>query len=62
MAGYPTLKTSKYPETISEALFTTTYTSTQARPQIVHLPTRMDIPREILENIQVFDGKPESIA
>ena len=57
----PVLKTTKDLETISEALCTSTYTMTQLPPCVIYQYATMDVPREIIENIPIFDGKPEEL-
>ena len=57
-AELPALKTPRDPETISEVSFASTYTAIQTLPRTIHQYTAMDVPREILENIPIFDGKP----
>ena len=64
-ANLPTLRTAKDPETGSEASYTSTYTSTDipSRPLRMHSlrHSNVNIPGEILENIPIFDGKPNEL-
>ena len=60
-ADYPALQTTRDPETTLEASFASTGTTPHATPWNTHPYTVMDVPREILENIPMFDGKPEEL-
>ena len=61
-ANYPALKMPKDPETSSEASYASMYGSTQATGTWnIHHYGGMDVPREILENILVFNGKPNEL-
>ena len=55
----PALKMIRDPETSSEASFASTLTSAHLPPRTTHQYAAMDVPREIIENIPIFDGKPE---
>ena len=55
------LKTTRDPETISEASYASTSITPCTTPQNTHPYTIMDIPREIIKNIPVFDRKPDEL-
>ena len=60
-ADYLALKSTRDPETVSEASYASTGTIPHTTPRNTHPYLVMDIPREIIENIPVFDGKPDEL-
>ena len=60
-ADYLALKTTRDPETVPEASYASTGTIPCTTPQNTHPYMVMDILREIIENIPVFDGKPDKL-